>query len=231
MSLASLSSSEDSNVRIVTREELARHNNEKEGRWILIGNDVLDVSTFIHLHPGGAKIIADVSGTDATEAFWALHRQEVLVKWADRLRVGKIEGYDEDDDVDSLREISNVPYAEHAVEAGFESPYYTDSHVDFRERVREWVYDTLYKSGIAEKMEESGEKVPDELCIQMGKVGVLAGRLGPGKHLKIWAKEVAKDESATIFGVGYVTLLLFAVGVSSSTSPASSSSPFSSSSF
>lgn len=32
--------------RIITRAELAKHNNQKDGRWILIGNDVLDISTF-----------------------------------------------------------------------------------------------------------------------------------------------------------------------------------------
>ena len=32
--------------RIITRGELAKHNNQKDGRWILIGNDVLDISTF-----------------------------------------------------------------------------------------------------------------------------------------------------------------------------------------
>lgn len=188
-------------MRTISRQELAKHNNEGDGRWVLIDDDVYDVSSFHNFHPGGSKILTDLAGKDASDAFWALHRQEVLHKWGDRLRVGKIEGWDEDNETESLGDISNVPFAEHIADVGYDSPYYTDSHLEFRENVRKWVYERLYKSGIAEEIEESGERVPDELFKEMGRRGVLAGRLGPGAHLQVWQREVAKDPSATIFGV------------------------------
>jgi hypothetical protein len=152
------------------------------------------------MHPGGSKILTDLAGQDATEKFWALHKQEILLNWKPRLKVGTIEDADDDNETDSLGEISNIPFAEHIADMGNDTPYYNDSHIDFRESVREWVYTALFRSGIAEKHEASGERPPDSLFEDMGRRGILAARLGPGKHLKIWQEKVMNDSSATIFG-------------------------------
>ena len=152
------------------------------------------------MHPGGSKILTDLGGTDATEKFWALHKQEILLNWAPRLKVGTIEDADAED-IDSLGEISNVPFAEHIADIGNDTPYYTDSHIDFRQEVRDWVYTALFRSGIAEKHESNGERPPDSLFEEMGQKGILAARLGPGKHLKVWQEKVMHDSNATIFGV------------------------------
>ena len=53
------------------------------------------------MHPGGSKILTDLGGTDATEKFWALHKQEILLNWAPRLKVGTIEDADAEE-IDSL---------------------------------------------------------------------------------------------------------------------------------
>ena len=105
------------------------------------------------------------------------------------------------EDIDSLGEISNVPFAEHIADIGNDTPYYTDSHIDFRQEVRDWVYTALFRSGIAEKHESNGERPPDSLFEEMGQKGILAARLGPGKHLKVWQEKVMHDSNATIFGV------------------------------
>ena len=80
----------------------------------------------------------------------------------------------------NFEEISEVPFAEHIAWRGFESPYYTDSHIEFREEFRAWVNEHMRASGLAEELEESGARVPDELFHEMGKRGILAARLGPG---------------------------------------------------
>ena len=63
------------------------------------------------------------------------------------------------------------------------------------------MYTALFRSGIAEKHESNGERPPDSLFEEMGKQGILAARLGPGKHLKVWQEKVMHDSNATIFGV------------------------------
>jgi hypothetical protein len=69
-----------------------------------------------------------VAGQDATEAFFSLHRQEVLQKpQYKRLQVGTVKG--ESSKVKPLApgELSQVPYAEPTwLAQGFRSPYYND---------------------------------------------------------------------------------------------------------
>ena len=145
-----------------------------------------------------------MAGKDVSATFHSLHRQDVLDKWADRLHVGYMEDYDHDDDrITSLGELSSVPYGEHPAWQGFESPYHTESHLEMRAAVRQWCWDELHLTGIAEKCEGDGSKVPDEIFHKMGQEGILAARLGPGEHLtETWASKVAKDPSgAKVFGV------------------------------
>lgn len=63
------------------------------------------------------------------------------------------------------------------------------------------MHQRLRVSGLAEELEESGGRVPDDLMREMGQLGIHAARLGPGPHLQTWREHVAKDPSATIFGV------------------------------
>jgi hypothetical protein len=46
-------------------------------RRVLIGNRVLDVASFRHMHPGGNNVLTQYAGKDATDAFYGLHRHEV----------------------------------------------------------------------------------------------------------------------------------------------------------
>lgn len=49
-----------------------------------------DLSKFVDMHPGGVYVLLEVAGKDATEAFFAMHRSEVLVKYG-RYIIGTIE--------------------------------------------------------------------------------------------------------------------------------------------
>lgn len=71
------------------------------------------------------------AGQDATEAFYGLHRHEVLTKPAyQRLVVGKIEGEEPVIKLSEVGEISRVPYAEPTwLNAGFHSPYYKEVRI------------------------------------------------------------------------------------------------------
>lgn len=44
------------------------------------------------MHPGGIKVLSKVAGTDCTEEFFGLHREEVLAKMGPNLCIGTVEG-------------------------------------------------------------------------------------------------------------------------------------------
>ena len=55
-------------MSVYTREEVAKHN-KPEVLWIIIDNVVLDLTKFVQFHPGGATVLHDVAGQDATGMF------------------------------------------------------------------------------------------------------------------------------------------------------------------
>ncbi|HTE50049.1 MAG TPA: cytochrome b5 domain-containing protein, partial [Kofleriaceae bacterium] len=52
---------------------IALHNDDDNGHWVVIDNRVYDVSDFIHLHPGGMRVLAGYSGMDATQGYLRSH--------------------------------------------------------------------------------------------------------------------------------------------------------------
>jgi sulfite reductase (NADPH) flavoprotein alpha-component len=53
--------------------EVALHNDDEHGYWVVIDNRVYDVTDFIHLHPGGMRVLAGYSGMDATQGYLRAH--------------------------------------------------------------------------------------------------------------------------------------------------------------
>ncbi|KAJ7494660.1 acyl-CoA dehydrogenase NM domain-like protein [Mycena galericulata] len=168
-----------------TFEEVSKHNKPGD-LWIVIDAKVFDLSRFQNLHPGGVAVLNDeeVAGQDATEAFFALHRLEVLEKpQYKRLQIGVIQG--ETSVIKPLDpgQISNVPYAEPSwLVEGFHSPYYTENHRKFQAAVRKFVDEFIYPE--AQIKEEDGTRVSKELMDKMAALNMNAMRLGPGKHLQ-----------------------------------------------
>ncbi|KAI9055753.1 hypothetical protein LZ554_000694 [Drepanopeziza brunnea f. sp. 'monogermtubi'] len=76
--------------KTLTRDEVAKNNTE-DSLWFVIDSKVYDVTDFVDAHPGGDSVLKQVAGTDATEAFYNLHRQEVLQKYSNlRTRESKL---------------------------------------------------------------------------------------------------------------------------------------------
>ncbi|KAJ7179593.1 acyl-CoA dehydrogenase/oxidase [Mycena filopes] len=152
-----------------TEEEIAKHNKEGD-LWVIIDAKVYNLSKFADLHPGGANVLfADgIAGQDATQAFFGLHRLEVLHRPSyARLQIGTIQ----------------VPYAEPTwLSSGFHSPYYTDGHRKFQKAVRTFFMQEVQPAAI--QCEENGKRIPQEVVDKMAEVNMIAMRLGPGKHLK-----------------------------------------------
>lgn len=56
--------------------ELVLRNDEEHGYWIVVDGMVYDMTEFVHLHPGGKKIIVESAGMDASREYRAvLHHQ------------------------------------------------------------------------------------------------------------------------------------------------------------
>lgn len=72
-----------------TLEEVAKHNTESDV-WVIVNGDVLDVTQFMHDHPGGKMAIMTFAGKDASEEFNMLHEKDVVAKYAPECIVGKL---------------------------------------------------------------------------------------------------------------------------------------------
>jgi len=59
---------EMSDVKIITSEEVSKHN-EKSSTWIIIHGDVYDVTNFLEEHPGGEEVMLELAGKDGSESF------------------------------------------------------------------------------------------------------------------------------------------------------------------
>ncbi|KAM0695334.1 hypothetical protein Q7P36_005693 [Cladosporium allicinum] len=205
------------------RDEVAKHNTE-EDLWTIIDHKVYDLSDFIDAHPGGSVVLAQIAGTDSTEAFYNLHRHEVLQKYSS-LCLGELEGEKSEVIDPQPGDLSEVPYAEPLwLKPESASPYYNDSHRRLQKAMRKFVdvhvtpearekeddgtlvCFTLYfcparqlqifedcptclpsvplsRMRLRYRLRERCNSISQELIDKMADNGVLAMRLGPGKHL------------------------------------------------
>ncbi|KFA52181.1 hypothetical protein S40293_00463 [Stachybotrys chartarum IBT 40293] len=163
-----------------TREEVQKHNTE-DSLWCIIDSTVYDLTEFVDAHPGGESVLRQVAGRDATEAFYNLHRHEVLTKYAD-LAVGTIQGEKPQVITPQPGDLSKVPYGEPLwLTEPFKSPYYNDSHRRLQKAMREFT--DKYLVAEAQECEATGRHVSQDMIDHMSRLGILHMRLGPGKHL------------------------------------------------
>ncbi|KAF6780006.1 hypothetical protein AHF37_00471 [Paragonimus kellicotti] len=72
LSSAEICDAEDNGKRIITKEELAKHNSvESGGIWVSLQGKVYDVTEFVEQHPGGDKILL-AAGADLFP-YWSLY--------------------------------------------------------------------------------------------------------------------------------------------------------------
>merc|ERR1719331_949451 len=76
----------------ITAEEVAKHNN-KQSCWVILHDQVLDVTDFLKDHPGGELAILTFAGKDATEEFDMIHPPDVVDKYLDpKCKLGPVGG-------------------------------------------------------------------------------------------------------------------------------------------
>ena len=65
--------SQNASVKIISTEEVAKHN-KHDDCWIILGEKgsekVYDVTTYMDDHPGGSEKFLSVAGRNATAEFW-----------------------------------------------------------------------------------------------------------------------------------------------------------------
>ncbi len=102
----------------------------------------------------GEAVLKQVAGTDATEAFYNLHRQEVLQKYSS-LCIGTIDGEKSKVIEQNPGDLSVVPYGEPTwLTPQFKSPYYKESHRRLQKAMRTWTDEELYP--VAQECEKTG---------------------------------------------------------------------------
>ncbi|GAA6000530.1 hypothetical protein JCM10207_008056 [Rhodosporidiobolus poonsookiae] len=163
-----------------SKEEVGKHNKEGD-LWVIIDSAVYDLSRFVDLHPGGAHVLLQVAGQDATEAFFGMHRAEVLNKYG-RYIIGTVQGQKPRVILPTPGTLSPVPYAEPTwLSEGFSSPYYKDSHRALQKFLRKFTDEEVKPD--AQLHEKDGKRPTPALIERMGDLNINAMRLGPGKHL------------------------------------------------
>lgn len=152
-------------AREITRDEVAR-NNTADSLWCIIDAKVYDLTDFVDAHPGGAAVLEQVAGLDATVDFFNLHRLEVLQKYESSLCVGTVKGEKSQVIYPKPGDLSLVPYGEPTwLTPHFKSPYFKESHRRLQREMRIWVERVLIPE--AREKELSGEPVGKEVQADM----------------------------------------------------------------
>src|SRR5690554_5914183 len=72
------------------REDVIRHNNLNDC-WIIVFNQVYDITHFIKNHPGGFEILLSRAGEDASSFFQTRHgRNSQIYKHLEAYKIGKL---------------------------------------------------------------------------------------------------------------------------------------------
>ncbi|KAL8934408.1 MAG: hypothetical protein Q9211_005237 [Gyalolechia sp. 1 TL-2023] len=73
-----------------SKDAVAAHK-KPDDLWIIVDEDVYDMTQFQTEHPGGQKILQRVGGKDASKQFWKYHNESILKKFKGRLQVGSLD--------------------------------------------------------------------------------------------------------------------------------------------
>ncbi|KAK3934808.1 hypothetical protein QBC46DRAFT_462423 [Diplogelasinospora grovesii] len=72
-------------------QDVAAHK-DRTDTWIVIHGEVFDITKYIHDHPGGADVLIDVAGKDATEEYENAGHSEDALEIMQAFRVGTVTG-------------------------------------------------------------------------------------------------------------------------------------------
>ncbi|KAI6248645.1 putative cytochrome b5 [Erysiphe necator] len=77
-------------MKTFTTADVATHKDTDNGMYIIVDDGVYDITNFLEKHPGGVRILKRVAGKDATKQFWKYHSEDVMKKYAEKLKIGTV---------------------------------------------------------------------------------------------------------------------------------------------
>lgn len=86
-----------------TLKEVARHTSSDD-LWMIVHDQVYNVTQFIEDHPGGAEVLFDCAGIDATLAFDDVRHSDDAIQMLSQCRLGELT----DTDKEFLTKINNI---------------------------------------------------------------------------------------------------------------------------
>ncbi|CAG8394437.1 unnamed protein product [Penicillium salamii] len=208
-------------AKTFTKDDVASHS-KGDSPWVIIDEDVYDVSKFQDEHPGGKKILQRVAGKDASKQFWKYHNEGILKKYKAQLQIGSLDTKKAAAPAPEPSPAKSepapaaapaaptdytppatgapqdpygdlIPFADPSWYQGYASPYFNDSHAALRDEVRTWVESEI--EPYVTEWDEARE-VPAHIYKQMGERGYLAGLLGvhyPVNHTEYRVKSVPPE--------------------------------------
>jgi len=72
---------------VIPWEEIRRHNTDRNC-WVVMYGEVLDVTDFLSVHPGGLDPICDQGGYDITSSFESIGHSSVALEKARSFKIG-----------------------------------------------------------------------------------------------------------------------------------------------
>lgn len=76
-------------MQTFTRDQVKTHNRRDDG-WLIIHNEVYDITSFFDDHPGGRDVLLDQLGSDATIAFDAIGHSASAMAMMSRFKIGQL---------------------------------------------------------------------------------------------------------------------------------------------
>lgn len=80
----------------------------KEDLFMVINENVYDVTSFVDEHPGGEEVLLDVGGQDATEAFEDVGHSDEAREILNRLKIGTLKRQESDPKPKSINKVTPV---------------------------------------------------------------------------------------------------------------------------
>ncbi|XP_055311470.1 cytochrome b5 [Sitodiplosis mosellana] len=79
----------ETSVKTYSLAEIAKHNSNQSS-WIVIHNNIYDVTKFLNEHPGGEEVLLEQAGKDASESFEDVGHSTDAREMMQRYKVGEV---------------------------------------------------------------------------------------------------------------------------------------------